>query len=828
MKKILTLMLTVLMVFGCASLLACGGGDTTTTDGGDTVVPSGNTLAAALVSGNYTLIGPTRFTEEENSACTMIEKAINELVDKKIAVSDDYVKRGQTVPSANLEILVGETNRAASKAALETLSTNRKNIDRDWLIQMKNKEVVIVGGSGEGTLEAAKVFVEMVKKAASEYSLETYDSGIQEYAWSVVQLGGITLGDYTVVLPKAASKELQTAAAELVEKIYAASGFRLEIVDDTTAQGSAELIIGETSRAVSTAAWNALKENRVNSAYDSTIHADGTKVALHGGSQNAILNTLTVFAETYLKADKQASVANLKTILEKADVAQLKIDDTDLGSYKIVHKEGADFDTRYIAWMLQQFFYNECGYFIDVITDKTAASGKEILLGATNRGASTVATLNAYSAKVDANGNLILDAGHYTGLAKAYDGLIAMLEAQTGKTLNIAKTYTAAGNVTDIALTWDAGASKWDGTSASAMGLSGKTYTLVWGDEFNGTKLNYEKWSGLANMSMPGTTLSFDEDIVVVKDGQLIMKTDVVDKEARTYISNYSVTTHDTMNWSGGYLEMKAKIPFKGMGEWPSFWSSSANAVLHKQAYRDAHDGVLYDAGYTVEVDFFEQFSTKDTVVPNLHKWFTWDVRQAYGAPNRVQLSGVDNGAVTSGTRTYRFKSAGGKTGQEIANEWHTHGFLWTEDYMAFSVDGTFYYSYRLKDEDQKGNMGTHFNPTYNKTSEEKTYEEYPDSYKANMDGYTYENMALAIILNDMFFPEAYCESADGAWASGNSVKAKNDDVFFPLMYYVEYMRLYQTEGDFLYTPDVIGEGTKMYDKTRFDEALNGPKTPVA
>ena len=108
-----------------------------------------------------------------------------------------------------------------------------------------------------------------------------------------------------------------------------------------------------------------------------------------------------------------------------------------------------------------------------------------------------------------------------------------------------------------------------------------------------------------------------------------------------------------------------------------------------------------------------------------------------------------------------------------------------------------------MKDEDQSS-----FNPTYtsSETGEKRTFK---------MDGYTYETLALAIILNDMFFPEAYCESEGGAWAAGSVVKAKNDAELFPLVYTVDYMRLYQTEGDILYTPDIFG-GTKMFTASRF------------
>ncbi len=827
MKRILSVFLCLWLVGTCLlTMAACGGEDVTTTDpdGCGGLPPPNQTLAQLLIEEGYTLIGPTNASKTVNAACTRMEEAIHAASGKKIPVTDDFVKRGQTIPSENLEILVSKTNRASSKAAYEALYTNRKNAGMDWQIKMENKEVIIIAGSDAGIGAAAEAFVKMLQQPAQSFSLESYDSGIQLHPWEIETLGNISLGDYKIILPEGASTELQTAAAEFQEKIAAASGFSPEILTDQTAPGSTELILGQTNRTVSASALQLLQQNRPNYAYDTAYLADNGRIAITGGSENAVMEAIAKFGLEYLNKETQGSVATLNKILEKESIRNLEIGGSNVSEFSIVHAEGADFDTRYLAYQMQKLIYEQYGSTLKILTDASPATGKEILIGGTNRAASTATALDAYSLKVDQKGNLVLDAGHYIGLQQAYRDLVANWDAQSGKTVSLASNYAASGKADAIPLTWD-----YDGSADTLLGSSKKpnSYKLVWNDEFGAEKIDYEKWSGFSNMTMKQTTLRFDEegsDAVSLQDGELVMKTDFIDQDARKYYSNYAVTTHDTMNFSGGYLEMRAKVPFKGLGEWPSFWSTSTHTVLFKKAYRDAHNGELYDAGYRLEVDFFEQFSSKDTIVPNLHKAFCntdntqrlfWkDANGKTEAPTRIQLSGVDAGVniENSGTRGYKFKAKDGKTAQEVANDYHTYGFLWTDDLMAFSVDGEFYYAYSMADVPG----GNKFNPTY--------YDyETKEKVQIQMDGYRKGNVALAIILNDMFFPETYTDTP-GAFGYNYRLDPKNDAELFPLIYKVDYMRLYQCDTDQIFTPEVLGNGKMLFSPSDHDYAMKGTK----
>ena len=157
-----------------------------------------------------------------------------------------------------------------------------------------------------------------------------------------------------------------------------------------------------------------------------------------------------------------------------------------------------------------------------------------------------------------------------------------------------------------------------------------------------------------------------------------------------------------------------------------------------------------------VEIDVFENFSSKNQIVPNLHKYENADKGR------HVQLSGVDQGASINGTRTFSFES------QEEAQKWHTYGFLWTEEIMSFSVDGQFYYTYNLND--NFGDFGT-------------------------MAGF---HQPLGIIISNQIFSEGWCKFSE--WAA--SLGPPPDEIF-PLEYKVDYVRLYQKANGQIFINDV-------------------------
>ncbi len=288
-------------------------------------------------------------------------------------------------------------------------------------------------------------------------------------------------------------------------------------------------------------------------------------------------------------------------------------------------------------------------------------------------------------------------------------------------------------------------------------------YRLVWQDEFDGDSMDTTKWSGSAHMSAPDIELSWKPGVVDVADGKVTLTTDAIDRsrkagEGYRYTSNLALSTCDTMNYKWGYLEMRAKVPFFGLGEWPSFWMHSRDAELYKAAR--AAKGDPYDPKYYLEIDIFEQFTSRDSIYPNIHK-------HNYKDGVHQQLSGIDQGGSIndSGTRGYFFDS------QEQANEWHTYGFLWTEHIMAFSVDGVFYYAYDL--------------------SKEMTQ-------KPEIMGMEDFDTCLYILINNMLFSEGMYERKpiEGGFFHKNMIKpGAEGDALFPLQYEIDYVRLYQIDG---------------------------------
>ncbi len=531
------------------------------------------------------------------------------------------------------------------------------------------------------------------------------------------------------------------------------------------------------------------------------------------------------FYRTYLGVAAKAYVSDLESQAFKDKLAQeftadallnygVKVGENSLADYRIVISDTASNDLRKTAYKLQQKLVEKCGSILPIVYDTETANGKEIWLGDSDRTASvtTVATLNTASYGVSGT-NLYLTSSHYYALYSAVEDFCLALPAKVQNTFQ-----GKLENVSDVALTWSN-----DGSADALLAVehsdwnrtSGTNYTMVWNDEFDDPTLDLEKWSFHANMTTNNVKNLADERAYRMENGNLVMITDILDQAERTYTTNYSVTTHDTMNFTGGYLEMRARVPYYGMGEWPSFWATSGSTVLFHQFYEEGATTPSEDCGYGVEVDFFEVFSSPDTCVPNLHKWFNGDVKANYNGTDsgRIQLSGIDAGASTSGTRGYVFQAEGNKTAAEVAREYHDYGFLWSRNMMAFSVDGEFYFSYSLENShnDIKNKNGFSFNQVL--TKKDTAGSGVADTYTIDMSGYTYDTLALSIILNNQMFSEAYGRA--NSWGADKMVDSRNDDYLFPMLYTVDYMRLYQTEGDILYLPATYGNGTLMFDSGR-------------
>ena len=170
-------------------------------------------------------------------------------------------------------------------------------------------------------------------------------------------------------------------------------------------------------------------------------------------------------------------------------------------------------------------------------------------------------------------------------------------------------------------------------------------YGLFWEDEFEGDKLNPEKWAvrGVG----PRAVGYVSPQAVEVKDGFLELSTFIKNDSVLTGI----VGTQGLFMTKYGYFECRAQL-HKSTGNWSAFWIQSTDIAK-------GEDPALFG----VEIDIMEYFKKMggDIISHNLH-WAYGPNQQSIGAI-LSQVDGIDEG-------------------------FHTFSLEWTPEKYAFFVDG--------------------------------------------------------------------------------------------------------------------------------------------
>lgn len=382
--------------------------------------------------------------------------------------------------------------------------------------------------------------------------------------------------------------------------------------------------------------------------------------------------------------------------------------------YVIIYPEG-NTENKNSAEYLSEYYKEKLSLELTVISDTASEQENEILIGKTNRNESGK-ELNENELVAEIKGKkFVLLGGHNTTTDSAVKKLVR-LEPSKDK----AFTFSLETDFVSTAL---------DG------------YEYVWGDEFEGTSLDRTKFSLQEHMTGSGTmVVSGDEDVVSVSDGRLKMIAKRYydpQRDGTQYKVPKSVSTVYNMNFSYGYAEIRARVPFQ-FGAWPSFWSKS-----NQSPYLDANA-----CDYTIEVDIFEIFGNLTEVEPNLHKWYRlqnydYDTKHNVEAGNHTQFPEKDK-------NIYQFQQS-----SKLSYEYHTYGMEWTPTKISMFVDGEKYHTFDLT----------------------KTFD-------LNSDMSGFKNQPLFLIFNNHLMPE------DGDYVT---TIIKNEEL--PTEYFIDYLRLYQKPG---------------------------------
>lgn len=154
--------------------------------------------------------------------------------------------------------------------------------------------------------------------------------------------------------------------------------------DEAVPEKAKEIVVGSTNRPA-----NAELEKNLGGK-DYAILFENDRLYIYGRTDSAITDAVNYFVKNYIK-DGSVSVSDKMNEVVRYDYrhTSIKHEGTELSEYKVVIPEDADLSTLYAAANFVKYIEEAYGRTLPVVTDKEAETELEILIGKTNRAAST-------------------------------------------------------------------------------------------------------------------------------------------------------------------------------------------------------------------------------------------------------------------------------------------------------------------------------------------------------------------------------------------------------------------------------------------------------
>lgn len=172
----------------------------------------------------------------------------------------------------------------------------------------------------------------------------------------------------------------------------------------------------------------------------------------------------------------------------------------------------------------------------------------------------------------------------------------------------------------------------------------GKTWVLVWHDEFDGTEIDDSKWQILGDWERRDGWW-MQENSTLDGEGHLVIRTDW----NGSVFTDGGVRTRDRFYHSFGYYEARCEF-HEQPGHWPAFW-----------IYDDSVGTVGDEGRDGTEIDIMEKAWLEERINHALH----WD---GYDELHQSESTQIDFPGLNEG--------------------WHTFGLHWSETEYIFYIDG--------------------------------------------------------------------------------------------------------------------------------------------
>ncbi len=192
--------------------------------------------------------------------------------------------------------------------------------------------------------------------------------------------------------------------------------------------------------------------------------------------------------------------------------------------------------------------------------------------------------------------------------------------------------------------------------------LNDKSYELCWSAEFDsddGFEAVWKTDNNLLNFNdYCHEGLNGPHGVAYIKNSALHL---TAKRDGDMYYGPAQFMTGDSMNYSGGYLEFRARGIATGM--FTAFWlqTTEKNARLIPESKKGQR--------YFLEIDMLETGHSGDIVSTVHHGWGN------NGPHDRVRRDDY----IPENGKWYNVKNP---------NEWHNYGMLWSETEIVFYLDG--------------------------------------------------------------------------------------------------------------------------------------------
>lgn len=277
-RTLFRIAIVCLLAAGFLFAVSCGGDPAK--DPVETTVEPG-ALIAGKSGSVFSIVYPARWTDEEYNAAQDLRSALSKSYSSVPKLVDD------SKDVAEYEILVGNTNRPESAAALEGLN------DYGWAIRVSGNRIVINAKIGTFLPDAVEYFIRTYVGSQAELGFN-HISGHVENSEKYSQLYVISAGSrsaYTVCYPSSASGYLKASARTFSEQLLKEQGVTIAVQSGKPLSGKAVALSVDST----IEGWKIVFE-------------ENGDISILGGTEALAVCALNTFRTELLKKDTEGDI----------------------------------------------------------------------------------------------------------------------------------------------------------------------------------------------------------------------------------------------------------------------------------------------------------------------------------------------------------------------------------------------------------------------------------------------------------------------------------------------------------------------------------------